>query len=182
MSGGMDSNTANSDNGVDNGGKDSARKKSRDAFRTISEVSKHLDLPQHVLRFWETKFPQVSPMKRGGGRRYYRPEDVVILSRIRALLHDEGYTIKGVQKLLKKPGAIVALEKEEKKSNGGLAVSENINTTPEQNTSQAETVHNVGHGDTASQNGIFNGGLSRNAAEKLLADLISVREGLKKFS
>lgn len=80
--------------------------KSQNAFRTISEVSQLLDLPQHVLRFWETKFPQVEPMKRGGGRRYYRPEDVAVLERIRALLHEEGYTIKGVQKLLKKPGFI----------------------------------------------------------------------------
>ncbi|MCK5445184.1 MAG: MerR family transcriptional regulator [Rhodospirillaceae bacterium] len=80
--------------------------KSQSAFRTISEVSELLDLPQHVLRFWETKFPQVEPMKRGGGRRYYRPEDVAVLDHIRALLHDEGYTIKGVQKLLKKPGFI----------------------------------------------------------------------------
>jgi len=74
--------------------------KSRQAFRTISEVADDLDLPQHVLRFWETKFHQVSPMKRGGGRRYYRPEDVELLRRIKDLLHHDGYTIKGVQKLL----------------------------------------------------------------------------------
>jgi len=76
-------------------------KKSPGAFRTISEVACELDLPQHVLRFWETKFNQVRPMKRGGGRRYYRPEDVALLNRIRGLLYDEGYTIKGVQKLLR---------------------------------------------------------------------------------
>ena len=75
--------------------------KSADAFRTISEVADRLDVPQHVLRFWETKFPQVKPLKRGGGRRYYRPEDVALLQRIRALLYDDGYTIKGVQKLFK---------------------------------------------------------------------------------
>lgn len=73
--------------------------KSKQAFRTISEVADELDLPQHVLRFWETKFAQVAPMKRGGGRRYYRPEDVELLRRIKALLHHDGYTIKGVQKL-----------------------------------------------------------------------------------
>tara|TARA_B100000315_G_scaffold223256_1_gene227891 strand:- start:14480 stop:14899 length:420 start_codon:yes stop_codon:yes gene_type:complete len=78
--------------------------KSASAFRTISEVSKELDLPQHVLRFWETKFPQIKPMKRGGGRRYYRPEDLVMLRRIRGLLYNDGYTIKGVQKLLKESG------------------------------------------------------------------------------
>ncbi|CCQ73815.1 MerR family transcriptional regulator [Magnetospira sp. QH-2] len=78
--------------------------KSATAFRTISEVAKELDLQQHVLRFWETKFTQISPVKRAGGRRYYRPEDVAILRRIRDLLHGEGYTIKGVQKLLKEEG------------------------------------------------------------------------------
>lgn len=76
-------------------------KKSPGAFRTISEVAEDLDLPAHVLRFWETKFAQVRPLKRGGGRRYYRPEDVQLLSHIRSLLYDEGYTIKGVQKLMR---------------------------------------------------------------------------------
>jgi DNA-binding transcriptional MerR regulator len=75
--------------------------KSAEAFRTISEVAKELDVPQHVLRFWESKFSQVKPLKRGGGRRYYRPEDVALLRNIRTLLYNEGYTIKGVQKLLR---------------------------------------------------------------------------------
>jgi DNA-binding transcriptional MerR regulator len=75
--------------------------KSPAAFRTISEVAEELDVPQHVLRFWESKFPQVKPLKRGGGRRYYRPEDVVLLRRIRQCLYQEGYTIKGVQRLLR---------------------------------------------------------------------------------
>ncbi len=75
--------------------------KSASAFRTISEVSSDLDVPQHVLRFWETKFTQVRPLKRGGGRRYYRPEDVDLLRQIRQLLYGDGYTIKGVQKLLR---------------------------------------------------------------------------------
>ena len=74
--------------------------KSDSAFRTISEAAKELGLQQHVLRFWESKFPQIKPMKRAGGRRYYRPEDLVLLADIRSLLHDQGYTIKGVQKLL----------------------------------------------------------------------------------
>jgi DNA-binding transcriptional MerR regulator len=78
--------------------------KSASAFRTISEVAKELDLPQHVLRFWESKFPQIKPVKRGGGRRYYRPEDLVMLRHIRDLLYNDGYTIKGVQKLLKENG------------------------------------------------------------------------------
>ena len=77
--------------------------KSVAAFRTISEVSSDLDVPQHVLRFWETKFTQLCPLKRGGGRRYYRPEDVALLRRIHALLYKEGYTIKGVQRVLRSP-------------------------------------------------------------------------------
>lgn len=75
--------------------------KSQAAFRTISEVADELDVAQHVLRFWESKFPQVRPLKRGGGRRYYRPEDIELLRDIRSLLYDEGYTIKGAQKLLR---------------------------------------------------------------------------------
>ena len=85
--------------------------KSPDAFRTISEVAEDLDLPQHVLRFWETRFTQIKPMKRGGGRRYYRPIDVELLKGIRHLLYDQGYTIKGVQRLLREnnPQFIIAL-------------------------------------------------------------------------
>ena len=78
--------------------------KSPDAFRTISEVAEELDLPQHVLRFWETRFSQIKPLKRGGGRRYYRPEDVDLLKGIRRLLYDEGYTIRGLQRILKEQG------------------------------------------------------------------------------
>lgn len=78
--------------------------KSHDAFRTISEVAELLDVPAHVLRFWESKFSQVRPVKRAGGRRYYRPADVSLLSGIRKLLHDDGMTIKGVQKVLREQG------------------------------------------------------------------------------
>ena len=78
--------------------------KSAAAFRTISEVAGNLDIPQHVLRFWESKFSQVKPLKRGGGRRYYRPDDIALLQRIKELLYDDGYTIKGVQKLLREGG------------------------------------------------------------------------------
>lgn len=78
--------------------------KSPDAFRTISEVAEDLDLPQHVLRFWETRFTHIKPLKRGGGRRYYRPDDVDLLKGIRHLLYGEGYTIKGVQRILKEEG------------------------------------------------------------------------------
>jgi DNA-binding transcriptional MerR regulator len=79
-------------------------KKAPNAFRTISEVADDLHIPQHVLRFWETKFPQVKPMKRGGGRRYYRPDDIALLRRISDLLYIQGYTIKGVQRLLREGG------------------------------------------------------------------------------
>lgn len=79
-------------------------RKTADAFRTISEVADELHVPQHVLRFWETKFPQVRPLKRGGGRRYYRPEDVFLLRRVADLLYTQGYTIKGVQRLLREGG------------------------------------------------------------------------------
>jgi DNA-binding transcriptional MerR regulator len=78
--------------------------KSADAFRTISEVAGELDLPQHVLRFWESRFPQIKPLKRAGGRRYYRPRDVEVLRVVKHLLYGEGYTIKGVQRVLKEQG------------------------------------------------------------------------------
>ena len=78
--------------------------KSPDAFRTISEVAEDLGLPQHVLRFWETRFNQIRPLKRGGGRRYYRPDDIDLLKGIRQLLYGEGYTIRGVQRILKSEG------------------------------------------------------------------------------
>ncbi|MBL4801468.1 MAG: MerR family transcriptional regulator [Emcibacter sp.] len=89
--------------------------KSPNAFRTISEVSEFMGVPQHVLRFWESKFSQICPMKRGGGRRYYRPEDIEIIEAIRKLLHEDGYTIKGAQKYLKEHGVKNVL----KNMNGG---------------------------------------------------------------
>ena len=81
-----------------------AVEKAPDAFRTISEVADELDIPQHVLRFWESRFPQIKPMKRAGGRRYYRPDDVDLLRGIRHLLYGEGYTIRGVQRILREQG------------------------------------------------------------------------------
>ncbi len=83
-------------------------KKAPNAFRTISEVADELHIPQHVLRFWETKFPLVKPLKRGGGRRYYRPDDIALLRRISDLLYIQGYTIKGVQRLLREGGGRLA--------------------------------------------------------------------------
>ncbi len=87
--------------------------KSNQAFRTISEVSTELDVPAHVLRFWETKFPQIKPMKRGGGRRYYRPEDISLLKGVQAMLHVDGYSIKGVQKALREQGVKAISERDE---------------------------------------------------------------------
>ena len=87
--------------------------KSPEAFRTISEVSKDLSLPQHVLRFWETKFIQIKPIKRGGGRRYYRPEDIRLLRGIKSLLYNDGYTIRGVQKVIKEVGTKKILRNED---------------------------------------------------------------------
>ncbi len=87
--------------------------KSAAAFRTISEVANELNVPQHVLRFWESKFNQIKPMKRGGGRRYYRPEDIGLLRSIRDLLYHDGYTIKGVQRLLREGGAKSLVEDQE---------------------------------------------------------------------
>lgn len=85
-------------------------RKAPNAFRTISEVADDLHIPQHVLRFWETKFGQVKPLKRGGGRRYYRPDDIALLRRISDLLYTQGYTIKGVQRLLREGGGRLADE------------------------------------------------------------------------
>jgi len=99
--------------------------KSADAFRTIGEVAGELGIPKHVLRFWEGRFPQIRPMKRGGGRRYYRPEDMELLRGIRALLHSDGYTIKGVQKILREHGVdqvkAAAARLSSVQSQGGIA-------------------------------------------------------------
>lgn len=109
------------------------------AFRTISEVADDLDLPQHVLRFWETKFAQIKPLKRGGGRRFYRPEDVDLLRGIRHLLYGEGYTIKGVQRLLKSQGVrfVAAVGRGEAKVEPSLT-GESVGTEAERGEDTAE--------------------------------------------
>lgn len=106
------------------------QKKGHLAFRTIGESAQILDVPQHVLRFWETKFSQIRPMKRGGGRRYYRPEDIELLAVIKDLLHAQGYTIKGVQKILRSGGKSALLKgakADSVASSGGIASN---NTAP----------------------------------------------------
>lgn len=100
--------------------------KSTQAFRTISEVSTELEVPAHVLRFWETKFPQIKPMKRGGGRRYYRPEDISLLKGVQAMLHVDGYSIKGVQKALREQGVKAISDRDE-----AMALAPAQNTNPD---------------------------------------------------
>ena len=135
--------------------------KSPEAFRTISEVSKDLSLPQHVLRFWETKFVQIKPIKRGGGRRYYRPEDVMLLRGIKALLYNDGYTIRGVQKVIKENGTKKLLQ---------------VN-----NENKLFTVTKKDNNSELAQNAISNNPISETKRTKLmnvLNDLISLRKKL----
>ena len=112
--------------------------KSPEAFRTISEVSKDLSLPQHVLRFWETKFSQIKPIKRGGGRRYYRPEDVDLLKGIKNLLYNDGYTIRGVQKVIKENGSKNILFSN---NNVNLKLKQKTFTDNENNYTSEPTIH-----------------------------------------
>lgn len=114
--------------------------KAPQAFRTISEVSETLDVPQHVLRFWEGKFSQIKPLKRAGGRRYYRPEDIELLRGVRALLYAEGYTIKGVQKLLRTSGVryVCDLGRFGVKRAGRASPADLIHPAPEADAADAE--------------------------------------------
>ncbi len=141
--------------------------KSASAYRTISEVADEIEVPAHVLRFWESKFPSVKPLKRGGGRRYYRPEDVEALRRIRKLLYEDGFTIRGVQKLLKTHGG---------KAPTGVApatVAE-IAESGGARTSEPEPVRNVGQGQL--DFGLSSGQIDR--LRKVVADLRRMREDL----
>lgn len=113
--------------------------KSNDAFRTISEVAKELGLATHVLRFWESKFPQLKPLKRAGGRRYYRPDDVALLRRLQHLLHDEGYTIKGVQKLLREDGARKLIDKANAEQGEAAPADPAVQDDAPQDTDSGET-------------------------------------------
>ncbi len=148
-------------------------KKADGAFRTISEVADELDVPQHVLRFWETKFSQVKPLKRGGGRRYYRPEDVSLLKHIHNLLYTEGYTIKGAQKLLKGQGRnqIAARVAAEEQADAAAPVQETkVQTT------RAEPVQDVVAQAAAVSANVYD--LSthqRSALEEMLDELKALR-------
>ncbi len=138
--------------------------KSAAAFRTISEVADELDVPQHVLRFWETKFPQIRPLKRGGGRRYYRPEDVDLLGRIRALLYQEGYTIRGVQRLLREGGL--------KSGRAGAGLDDAEASQPDEGALSAEA------GEAAGAQGLEIDDRTRNELEEILDELVQARLSL----
>jgi len=149
--------------------------KSASAFRTISEVSDDLDVPQHVLRFWETKFSHIKPLKRGGGRRYYRPEDVALLRRIRELLYTEGYTIKGVQRLLRQSGvkAVLAGQVEEEDADIAEAVTAALPATPAPPVPAAAvemTAPTAARGDLDPR--------TREALRAALAELVALRDML----
>ena len=134
--------------------------KSPEAFRTISEVSKDLSLPQHVLRFWETKFTQIKPIKRGGGRRYYRPEDIKLLKGIKNLLYNDGYTIRGVQKVIKENGTRKILS--QKITNNSFTDRENSNNENNNNNLIGQTL----------------GSTKRKKLMSVLNDLVELRKKL----
>ena len=152
--------------------------KSPEAFRTISEAADELDLPQHVLRFWETRFATIKPLKRGGGRRYYRPEDVLLLKGIRHLLYDQGFTIKGVQKILKDQGArhVAAI------GNGG-AVESLPPPTPDQ---EMEAAVDLADGEdemmsiTPMSNGLALDDADRDRLNGVLRDLLECKRLLER--
>ena len=152
--------------------------KSATAFRTISEVSTELDVPQHVLRFWETKFPQIRPLKRGGGRRYYRPEDVELLRRIQSLLYKEGYTIKGVQRLLREArgGAAAGVEEE------GVHPPDESALPVEWRGLRATEAHELEHDDDLGDHDEHHDGMTaaqRGDIEAVLMELIALRDMLR---
>ena len=158
-----------------------AAQKSESAFRTISEVAEELGVQQHVLRFWETKFSQIKPLKRGGGRRYYRPEDVALLKRIYELLYVEGYTIKGVQKLLKGVSKSQVLEEQRKAAPAVQAHGSNLPQmqgpdTPAQPEQDGEVPVLVQ--EVESSVGELTA-LQRNTLEAVLAELVDMRDQLR---
>ncbi len=172
------------------------RSKAPGAFRTISEVANDLEVPQHVLRFWESKFAQVKPLKRGGGRRYYRPEDVDLLRGIRHLLYSDGYTIKGVQKLLREIGSKSIMESGRSLTGAGGAGAASVAAARTRR--QVETADFDGTGtdgqdahaaadqrqrEMSSGNGLDGGGLSSEQRGKLLnlaAELGDLRDILRR--
>lgn len=156
--------------------------KAPDAFRTISEVSESLDVPQHVLRFWEAKFAQVKPLKRAGGRRYYRPDDIDLLKGIRALLYNEGFTIKGVQKVLREQGAKHVAEVGRVGAKAATAkrelAPEEVAPMPEPLFGRAPSVEHVNMAsDNPSEKLLAE---QRDRLENVLDDLLNLRDLLKR--
>ena len=156
--------------------------KAPDAFRTISEVSESLDVPQHVLRFWEAKFAQVKPLKRAGGRRYYRPDDIDLLKGIRALLYNEGFTIKGVQKVLREQGAKHVAEVGRVGAKAATAkrelAPEEVAPMPEPLFGRAPSVEHVNmSSDNPSEKLLAE---QRDRLENVLDDLLNLRDLLKR--
>jgi len=148
-----------------------AGSKSAAAFRTISEVAEELQLPQHVLRFWETKFHEVQPLKRGGGRRYYRPEDMDLLRRIRDLLYSDGYTIKDVQQFFEDGVIELPPGLPQSRKNGSHTANRDQRRTKTQETADA-----VSGGDRPSELDPAH----RHELEQILADLTAARERLRR--
>jgi len=149
--------------------------KSPDAFRTISEAASEIEVPQHVLRFWETKFKQIKPLKRGGGRRYYRPEDLSLLKGIRTLLYGEGYTIRGVQKVLREQGQKQVMELG--KGNGPAMAPAALAASPQDAPPPSSPVAAAPAAPSPAPSPP--GGLSgadRQALEAVLGDLRAIRE------
>jgi len=151
--------------------------KSPDAFRTISEAAEELDLPQHVLRFWETRFSTIKPLKRGGGRRYYRPEDVLLLKGIRHLLYDQGFTIKGVQKILKENGPrhVAAIG-----SGGPVEALPPATPEPVEEIAVAVAGAPVEEPVVTPRSGIALGGEARERLEAVLRDLLECKRLLER--
>ena len=141
--------------------------KSPDAFRTISEVGTDLELPQHVLRFWETRFTQIRPLKRSGGRRYYRPDDIELLKSIRQLLYGQGYTIKGVQRMLKERGAKV------------LVAQVLAGQLPQNSVSEQTSSEESAGADESTDISVQDAALSFEDIHRLKAALFEMNEGMR---
>ncbi|NVJ69253.1 MAG: MerR family transcriptional regulator [Alphaproteobacteria bacterium] len=141
--------------------------KGREAFRTISEVADELDLPQHVLRFWESKFTQIKPLKRGGNRRYYRPDDVTLLRAIKKLLHSDGYTIRGVQKLFKAQGLKTTIQEALE-----IEVGEQVSAEPKDSVAEENVVSSMKESDSPVEE------KSATSLKAVLADLKALRQRL----
>lgn len=160
--------------------------KSKEAFRTISEVAESLGLAQHVLRFWESRFTQIKPLKRGGNRRYYRPEDIRLIAAIRALLHDEGYTIKGVQQLFKEQGVKATVDRALGEELGmdddvdGLAIaSDNTSSSKEDARSNAPMHASLTPQAHAAQSSVKLSPDNKRALKSLLGELRDLRQHFK---